>query len=364
MPGGARWKAIATSRATLGLAACVVVDVVVGLTLPDDVPTNIPAGIMLLAVVGATVLSGRIAVGLVGALAAVATLDFFFLPELDSFAVDSSDDAASLVVYAVVLVALVVLVSTFRGTAGRLRSLESELDESVLHVQRALLPGPVPSVSGVDLGRCYRAAKGRHAGGDWYTIVPFVDGRIGLGIGDAEGHGLEAIGAMARSRFSMLAYALDGKSPAEVLQLANRAVVTTAPPPGIFATATYGVIDVARRTWTEACAGHPPTIVRRAGGDTEVVALHPGPPLGVAPNPEYSEAVVQLEELDILALYTDGIIERRDESLEQGIAALRKHLSEADDDLDDQCSRIVDELGNPADDAAMLIARLSVIRAT
>jgi stage II sporulation SpoE-like protein/uncharacterized protein DUF4118 len=364
MPGGARWKAIATSRATLGLAACVVVDVVVALTLPDDVPTNIPAGIMLLAVVGATVFSGQVAVGLVGALAAVATLDYFFLAELDSFKVESSDDVASLVVYAVVLVALVLLVSTIRGTAGKLRSVESEFEETVLHMQRALLPGPVRSVTGVELGRCYRAAKGRHAGGDWYTIVPFSDGRIGLGIGDAEGHGLEAIGAMARSRFSMLAYALDVHSPADVLRRANRAVVLTAPPPGIFATATYGVIDVSRRTWTEACAGHPPTIVRRANGDTEVVELHPGPPLGVHGSPEYSETVVELHELDILALYTDGIIERRNESLEQGIAALRKHLSEAGDDLDDQCSRIIDELANPDDDAAMLIARLSVIRAT
>jgi serine phosphatase RsbU (regulator of sigma subunit) len=222
----------------------------------------------------------------------------------------------------------------------------------------------VPSIPGVELGRCYRPAAGRHAGGDWYTIVPFGDGRIGLGIGDAEGHGLEAIGSMARSRFSMLAYALDQESPAEVLRRANRSVIVTAPPPGIFATATYGVIDVARRTWTEACAGHPPTIVRRANGEAKPLELHPGPPLGVDGSTEYDETFVELDDFDIVALYTDGVIEHRHESLTQGIAALCKQLTEDAEDLTQRCERIIDEIGNPEDDAAMLIARLSVIRAT
>src|SRR6185295_15200139 len=151
---------------------------------------------------------------------------------------------------------------------------------------------------------------------------------------------------------------------ADVLQLANRAVMTTAPPPGIFATATYGVIDVVKRTWTEACAGHPPTIVRRASGDTEVVELHAGPPLGVDVGADYREAVVSLDELDVVTLYTDGIIENRNEPIDAGIAALCKELRELTGDLTEQCQRLVDALGNADDDAAMLIARLGIIRAT
>jgi serine phosphatase RsbU (regulator of sigma subunit) len=169
---------------------------------------------------------------------------------------------------------------------------------------------------------------------------------------------------MARSRFTMLAYALDVQSPSDVLLRANRAVVTTAPPPGIFATATYGVIDVAAKTWTEACAGHPPTIVRRASGEAEAIELHSGPPLGVDGSAEYREVVVDLDELDTVVLYTDGIVERRDESIDEGIAVLCKHLSEPVDDLSEQCESLVGTLGNPDDDAAMLIARLGMIRAT
>jgi serine phosphatase RsbU (regulator of sigma subunit) len=318
---------------------------------------------MLLGVVASTVLAGPV-VGLAGVIFAVATLDYFFLPRRDSFELARSDDVAALVVFAVVLVALVALVSWLWGTARKVRSIEAELEQSVTHMQRALLPGPVASVSGVELGRCYRPAPGRHAGGDWYTIVPFGDGRIGLGIGDAEGHGLEAIGAMARARFTILAYALDTVSPSRVLQLANRAVVTTAPPPGIFATATYGVIDVSAKTWTEACAGHPPTIVRRADGGAEAIELHAGPPLGVDGSATYSEVVVELDELDTIVLYTDGIVERRDASIEHGIDVLCKQLFEAVDDLTQQCEGIVSTLGNPDDDAAMLVARLDIIRAT
>jgi serine phosphatase RsbU (regulator of sigma subunit) len=318
---------------------------------------------MLLGVVAATVIAGPV-VGLIGAALAVATLDYFFLPERESFALARSDDVAAVIVMAVVLAALVVFVSYLWRTARRVRAIEAELVQSVEHMQSALLPGPVGSIPGVELGRCYRPAPGRHAGGDWYTIVPFGDGRIGLGIGDAEGHGLEAIGAMARSRFTMLAFALDVESPGDVLRRANRAVVTTAPPPGIFATATYGVIDVSAKTWTEACAGHPPTIVRRSSGVAEAVELHAGPPLGVDGAAEYDEIVIDLEELDSVVLYTDGLIERRDETIDQGIAVLCKQLFESADDLTERCAGLVNTLGNPDDDAAMLIARLGMIRAT
>ena len=362
MEKGAWWRAGAT-RPLLGLTLCLAVDVLVAALVAGDAPTIYPAGIMLLGVVAATVIAGPV-VGLLGTVLAVATLEYFFLPERDSFVLARSEDVAAAAVFAAVLVVLVVLVSYLWRTARRVRSIESELEQSVTHIQSALLPGPVPSISGVELGRCYRPAPGRHAGGDWYTIVPFGDGRIGLGIGDAEGHGLEAIGAMARSRFTMLAYALDVEAPGDVLRRANRAVVSTAPPPGIFATATYGVIDVASGTWTEACAGHPPTIVRRASGATEPIELHAGPPLGVDGSAEYSEIVIDLEELDTVVLYTDGLVERRDESIEEGIAVLCKHLAEATDDVTEQCDRLIAELGNADDDAAMLIARLGMIRAT
>jgi hypothetical protein len=362
MEKGAWWRPGVT-RPLMGLTLCVAVDALVAALVDGDAPTIYPAGIMLLGVVGATVLSGAV-VGLLGAVLAVVTLEYFFLPERDSFTLARSEDVAAVAVFAAVLVVLVVLVSYLLGTARRVRSMEAELDQSVTHMQAALLPGPVASVSGVELGRCYRPAPGRHAGGDWYTIVPFGDGRIGLGIGDAEGHGLEAIGAMARSRFTMLAYALDVESPSQVLRRANRAVVATAPPPGIFATATYGVIDVSARTWTEACAGHPPTIVRRASGEAEVVELHAGPPIGVDGAAEYPEVVIDLDVLDTVVLYTDGIVERRDESIEHGIAELCKHLSEVVDDLTERCDGLVSTLGNPEDDAAMLIARLEMIRAT
>lgn len=348
-----------------GIACFVIIDAVVLLTMrgSSGYPL-VSGGVMLLGVVVATALGGRI-VGIISAAAAFALTWYFFMPPRDSFALRSGHEITATVAYGLTLLVLVMLVSRFLDTVERLREVEAELDSNLSKVQRALLPGPMPSMEGVTLGHAYRPAAGRDAGGDWYTIVPLGNGRIGLGIGDAAGHGLDAIGAMARSRFTMLAYALDELAPADVLARANDSVVRTSPRTGVFATATYGVLDLYRRTWIEARAGHPPTIVRRASGYTEVLEHRSGLPLGIEHDTKYVETLVELEHDDMVTLFTDGLIDWPEHDIDRGLARLRERLATlTGHDLEAVCDVLVRDLGNPHDDVALLVGRVDLRGAT
>jgi serine phosphatase RsbU (regulator of sigma subunit)/anti-sigma regulatory factor (Ser/Thr protein kinase) len=353
------WRDHTTSRrrrAALALLLAIAVDVVVVAAVPSHYPTNVAGGIMLVGVVAATSLGGRLC-GLLAAGMASAVFVVFFVAEQDADSM-AAGQVTGAVVYAIVAVVAALIISTLEQTVTRLRKTERDLNDSLAMAQRALLPGPVPSIQHVELGRCYRPAGLGHAGGDWYTIVPLDEHRIGLGIGDAAGHGLTGLAVMARTRFGMLAYALLDQSPASVLEHINSMLCSTAPTEGRFVTATFGVLDRATMSWTEARAGHPPTARRRADGTVDV--LHPehhGLVLGVEPDARYSDVTVPLEPGDTIALYTDGLIERPTQSLDVGIAALSSALARrTGGDLDEFCSMLADELGSERDDVALLVA--------
>ena len=345
------------SRAAVALLLALVVDAFVVVAVPDDYPTNVAGGIMLVGVVAATVLGGR-ACGLAAAAAAVIVLMFGFTSPQDELLPRTAAQVTSVLVYALVAGTAVVIISALVETVSRLRRTQLDLSDSLTMAQRALLPGPVPSIEHVDLGRCYRPAGPEHAGGDWYTIVPLDDHRIGLGIGDAAGHGLTGLSVMARTRFGMLAYALLDLSPASVLEHINTMLCRTTPEEGRFVTATFGIVDRAAMTWTEARAGHPPTARRRGDGSVDV--LHPdrhGLVLGIDPDARYSDVTIALEPGDMITLYTDGLIERPTQSLDQGIELLARALAERPEgDLDAFCGMLADDLGTERDDVAILAA--------
>ena len=134
---------------------------------------------------------------------------------------------------------------------------------------------------GVTVACRFRSAETRiDIGGDWYAAVPLPGGRLGLGIGDVAGHGLEAINHMASARFSLRTIALDGHRADQVLARLSRVVDTFEG--GTLITVLYGILDPTAQTWTYATAGHVPVVLRKASGDVCLLDEQADPPLGAA----------------------------------------------------------------------------------
>ena len=231
-------------------------------------------------------------------------------------------------------------------------------ERTVQTLQRTLLPAELPTVAGVNVACRFRSAETRiDIGGDWYAAVPLDGPRLGLGIGDVAGHGLEAINHMASARFSLRTIALDGQPPEKVLSRLGRVVDTFEG--GTLITVLYGVLDPAARTWTYASAGHVPAVLRRAGGEARLVDEQPDPPLGAGLS--FAAKSVEFEPGDSLLLYTDGLIERRGEDIRLGLARLLQAAERAPADAGDMCDFMMAEMLSQQaseDDAAILCATL------
>jgi serine phosphatase RsbU (regulator of sigma subunit) len=191
--------------------------------------------------------------------------------------------------------------------------------EVVNILQQALLPAALPRVEGTQIAARYIAAESNPAvGGDWYAVLPLVDGKLGVAIGDVAGHGLDAVADMASARFSLRALALSEPAPELVLERLNLMVRVFEADTMI--TALYGVFDPATHTWTYATAGHCPAVVRSPDGATLLLDDPCDPPLGVATS--FRPHTKPIEPGSTLVLYTDGLIERRGESITTGLDRL------------------------------------------
>ena len=195
---------------------------------------------------------------------------------------------------------------------ARMRS-ESRLAETL---QRSLLP-PMPKVDGWQLSAHYEPAEGGRIGGDWYDAVVLRDGRLAVVLGDVAGHGIGAAGTMAQLRNALRAYLLDGTGPADAVERLNRFAIDTLP--GAFATLTVALIDRDTGHAHGVVAGHPRPYLL-VGDDAAPVGapVVTSPPLGVR------GATYRSREFDIppgggLVLYSDGLIERRDEDIDQSL---------------------------------------------
>ena len=248
------------------------------------------------------------------------------------------------------------------GREQRAAAVARELEEEhylVEALQRAILPTALPSVASVTLAIRYVAAAGRTVvGGDWYAAVPLADGRLGLAIGDVAGHGLPAVADMADARFSLRALALGEEDPARVLARLSRVVEMFEDDTLI--TALYGMIDPVRRTWSYASAGHLPPVLRLADGTTTLLPQTRQPPLGFPAH--YQRFETPLPAGATIVLYTDGLVERRGESIDTGlqrlIAACRNGSPDPEKLCDQLLALLLDEHSNH-DDAALLIATLA-----
>jgi GAF domain-containing protein/anti-sigma regulatory factor (Ser/Thr protein kinase) len=220
-------------------------------------------------------------------------------------------------------------------------------------LQRSLLPEELPEISEVTVGARYLPSRDE-VGGDWYDVIELGRGRVGIAIGDVVGHGVRAAALMGQLRTGLRAYALDGRAPGDVLARVNR-LLQTIRGRGM-ATAAYGLFDLDTSELRIANAGHPPPLVVPVSGEPHYVEVVPGPPLGTLSRPEYPETTAHLAPEETVLLYTDGLIEVRGESLQDGldrlIASARGALS-----ADALCQQVIHALvprGGAPDDVAVV----------
>jgi len=205
-------------------------------------------------------------------------------------------------------------------------------------LQHSLLPQELPHVAGLDLATKYVAGvQGMDVGGDWYDLMP-VDGHLVFVVGDVSGRGLHAATMMASLRYAIRAFASQGDGPATILSKLSQLVSISRD--GHFATVLCGSIDIAGHRMTIANAGHPEPLLID-GERAEFVGSRIGVPVGVTGGPSYAEVTVDVPRNATLLAYTDGLVERRGESLDVGLQRLAAASVGADGSLEDLLQQVL-----------------------
>jgi PAS domain S-box-containing protein len=226
-------------------------------------------------------------------------------------------------------------------------------------LQRSLLPPRPVAPEGLEVATYYRAgAEGTQVGGDWYDVIELPRGRAALVVGDVMGRGVHAAAVMGQLRAAVRAYARLDLPPAQVLQLLDGVVQEL--DADQIATCVHAVFDPATGELRYANAGHLPPVVVAADGTTTTLESPGGAPLGTGGGPDIEERMTTLAAGALLALYTDGLVERRDEEITAGIDRLAAALSSVRTDaLATIPDRVAAALtpGPATDDVAILLAR-------
>ncbi|MEU0204507.1 MULTISPECIES: SpoIIE family protein phosphatase [unclassified Streptomyces] len=231
-------------------------------------------------------------------------------------------------------------------------------------LQRALLTD-LPATPGLSLAARYLpATHGLNIGGDWYDAFPQRDGGLITVVGDVTGHGLHAAVMMSQLRTALRAYAVDGDSPGRLLTRLHRFLHHLQP--DLYATAVIARFHPDEPTLTWAAAGHPPPVLRQADGSVRVLDAKPGAMLGIPLTQEIDDHTVPVAPGSTLALYTDGLVERRAQGIDPGIGRLATALGgfrsgELDADLEGSADRILHPLLSDSerdDDVCLLLCHL------
>ncbi|MFK0049302.1 SpoIIE family protein phosphatase [Streptomyces sp. NPDC090741] len=231
-------------------------------------------------------------------------------------------------------------------------------------LQRAMLPRRIPEVPGARIAVRYRAARmGRDIGGDWYDVVPLGEGRVGVMIGDVEGHDTDAAAVMGQLRIVLRAYVAEGHTPGTAMARASaflRELDTER-----YATCTYAEVDLNTGRLQLVRAGHLEPVVRRGDGSCHRIAVAGGLPLGLPPRDNlgvgsgYPVTSLELHPGDTLVLCTDGLLERPDGAPEAGMQELMEAVRAGPVDVEELADVLCDLVGDAGagDDMALLLLR-------
>ena len=240
--------------------------------------------------------------------------------------------------------------------ATTVQALASRADRvAATALQRSLLPSALPSVAGAEMAARFIAGRGV-VGGDWYDAFTLPSGELGMVVGDVAGSGLQAAVIMGRMRSALRAYALETRDPAEVLGRLDRKMQHFEP--GALATVLYAVFDESLDRVHISSAGHLPPVTAIPGQPAELADVPSDLMIGVAPCAPRRVTAVKTPPGAVVCLCTDGLVERREYPLDDGLAMLCRALPAEPPEA--ACAAVMAAMvgGEPArDDIALLIFR-------
>ncbi len=246
--------------------------------------------------------------------------------------------------------------------AIRRAQLHEEEHRIAVELQRGLIPKSLPEVRGIELAASYEVAGlGVQVGGDWYDAFELPHGRLGIVVGDVTGRGIRAASAMGQLRTLTRAFALTeggDRTPGTAITLLNRHQLALGDEQ-LF-TIVYAVLDPERGVITWANGGHPPQLLRPCDGPS--LYLEGGNGLVGVEDVVYETYSQGIDRGAALVLYTDGLIERRGESLDAGLERLKFAADTGPDNPELLCEHIVARLAEAPelyDDVTVVVARLS-----
>jgi phosphoserine phosphatase RsbU/P len=238
--------------------------------------------------------------------------------------------------------------------AGAVQSRQLAVERAAADLlERSLLPPTLPNCPGLEFAARYVTGEDRAVGGDWYDAFILPSGRLWVVIGDVAGHGLVAAVVMGRVRSALRAYALEGYPPDEVLRLVDRKVRHFEV--GAMVTVACAVSAPPYDEFQVAAAGHPPPVLAVPGRPARLVEVDVQPPLGVGTDLCHPPTTIWLPAGGVLVFYTDGLIERRGENLDVGLARLCATV--APESPEHVCRSVMHEMigsHKPEDDVAMV----------
>ena len=229
--------------------------------------------------------------------------------------------------------------------------------EIAVTLQRSQLTVPTVEIPGISWSARYRSGSPGVAGGDWYDVIALERGRVAVAIGDIVGKGVQAAAAMGQLRSATRALAHRVDDAGQLLEALDDYVRATGQ--GLFSSLAVVLIDAAARTAELAVAGHPPPLLCTQGKQASLIETGRGPLLGV--DSERSTATIAVAPGDLLVLYTDGLIERRDRSLTDGLELLIDAVEAGIMEPSQLCRAVMDELADDtaADDIAIVAVQLA-----
>jgi serine phosphatase RsbU (regulator of sigma subunit) len=240
-------------------------------------------------------------------------------------------------------------------TASENRRLYAEQRTIAQTLQHALLPDVLPQGPHLEAtGRYVAGEHGVDVGGDWYDVIELDERRLLLVVGDVSGRGLRAATTMASLRYAIRAYAVEGHAPSEILSKLNRLV--SLEETGQLATVLCVLVDAADGMVTVTSAGHLPPLLIDEGG-SRYLESDLGLPVGVESDVDYPARRYPLPSSGTLVAFTDGLVERRGESIDTGLDRLR--TAAGDGDLRALVERLVTAVpgGRGEDDIAIVGVR-------